>query len=122
MLWTKSILAAVGCGCLLIAIAQAEEKSAAAWPLYQCPAYLQLGSRSYAFEGSAFYDGPLEDRAGLIPFPHPDESPSFGVQEAFPPRTLHVGCHYKDTEHYLVLVAKGARWCAFTRDTPTWCE
>jgi len=120
MSWNKSILAAC-CYCLWVAVAQAEELAVTV-PLYQCPAYLQLDARTYAFKSSGFYDGPIEERAALIPFPHPDESPSFGVQEAFPPRVLHVTCHYKDTEHYLVLEAKGARWCAFTQWTPTWCE
>jgi len=121
MSWIKSILAIIGCYYLLVATAQAEERRVTT-PLYQCPAYLQLDSKSYAFKGSAFSDGPIENKAWLVPFPHPDESPSFGVQEAFPPRTLYVECHYKDTEHYLVLEAKGARWCAFTQWTPTWCE
>jgi len=122
MSYNKSILTAVCCYCLLATTVHAVEESAIASPLYQCPAYLKLYSQSYTFKGAAVYSGPIEEQAILIPEPHPDENPSFGMYETAPEHTLHVECHYKDTEHYLVLEAKGARWCAFTQWTPTWCE
>jgi len=122
MSWTKSSLAFATCHCLLVLTVQAEEQTHT--PLYQCPAYLQLGTQPYAFQDSSVYSGPIEERAILVPEPHPDENPtpSFGIYETSPSHSLYVKCRYKDIEHYLVLEAKGARWCAFTQWTPTWCE
>jgi len=127
MKWIKPILTMACCHGLLLAVAQAESTVA---PLfYQCPAFLQLDSQSYALEGTAVYDGPIEDRATLKPEPVPDDDnleSSFwdygDYSDILLERTLHLKCSYKNTGHYLVLEAKGAHRCTFTRQTRTQCE
>jgi len=123
---TKSLLTTTCCYCLFTAIVQAETPVAST---YQCPDHLQLGSLSYALEGTSVYDGPIEDRAMLKPEPVPDDDrlePSFwdygDYSNIFPEATLYLKCRYKNIEHYLVLKAKGARRCTFTAETHTECK
>jgi len=116
MSWTKSILTAVGCYCMLITTAQTEEL-AVAIPLYQqCPLYLQLNSQSYALEVESVYAGSIEDGAILKPEPMPTDNniePSFWVYTTSPEYPFYIKCHYKGTKHYLVLNMQGARRCTF---------
>jgi len=113
MAWIKLGLGAltlICCQTLLPAKAQTEQSSAP--HQYQCPAQLQLGPNPHALRGATVFDGPIEDRASLVPESVPNESePVFWKYEAAQQRTLHVKCIYQDTRHYIVLEAAGARQC-----------
>jgi len=125
MLWIRPILAAACCYFLLVAATLADTIPVAS-PIYECPAYLQLDARSYVLDVEHVYDGPIEEQFILKPEPVPDDDgvePSFwDYGRASPNRPFHIKCIYKDTGHYLVLEAKGARRCTFTDQTPTRCE
>jgi len=126
MSWSRSILTAICCYWLPVTLVQAEELPVTT-PLYQCPTYLQLDTHSYALDTGreSVYDSPIEEMTVLKPEPVPDDDnvkPSFwdyGV--ASPKRPFYIRCYYKDTAHFLVIKAKGARRCTFTKETPTWC-
>jgi len=136
MLWTKSILAIAGSYGLLIMTAQAEERRPISIPLYQCPAYLQLDSQSYALDldiQGGVFDGPIEEMGALKPEPIPDDDnvePSFWDYGDYrdadgnPPveRPLYLKCRYKDTGHYLVLKMQGAYRCTVQKGAPILCE
>jgi len=131
---TKSILVIAGSYGLLIMTAQATERRPVSVPLYQCPAYLQLDSKSYVLnlDYHVVYDGPIEEMAALKPEPVPDDS---NVEPLFwgygdyrdtngnpPERPLYLKCFYKDTGHYLVLKMQGAYRCTFQESEPVKCE
>jgi len=136
MSWIKSTLAFVGGYCLLITTVQAESEGLPVTvPLYQCPAYLQLGSQSYVLDldiQGGVFDGPIEEMGALKPEPIPDDD---NVEPLFwdygdyrdangnpPGRPLYLKCRYKDTGHYLVLKMKGAYRCTVQKDAPIQCE
>jgi len=102
MSWIKAISLALFC---LISSVQAEPSS---W-LYQCPAQLQLHTQSHTLKGATVFDGPIEERATLVPEFIADAKQS-AHWEAYQ-QTLYVKCRYQDTRHYIVLEAEGAKQC-----------
>jgi len=129
MSWTKSILAAICCYCLLATAALAEKLPVITALYQQCPASLQLGSQSYALGAEHLYDGSIEEGFVLKPEPVPVDAvePSFweySYDSPFPPpRPLYVKCLYQNIEHYLVLKLPGARRCTFDNmETRMKCE
>jgi len=81
-------------------------------PLYECPRYFHLDASPYSLRGATVFDGPIEERASLVPEAVPDtDEPDFLRYKASENRTLYVKCIYEDIRHYIVLEAKDAKQC-----------
>jgi len=116
MSWDKSILTTIFGYCLLITTVLAEQRPVTN-PLYQCPAYLQVGSLSYALQEQTIHAGVIENRQALRSKPIPNEvgiPPSFWLYETCPKLPFYLKCHYEDPGHSIVLEMQNVRRCTQT--------
>jgi hypothetical protein len=78
---------------------------------YTCPAKLMLSEKTYPLEKANVFDGPIENRASLVPETDPAH-PELAVWHVGGGQFIpHLKCRYLGTHHYLVLEAAGAKQC-----------
>lgn len=78
---------------------------------YQCPAILALNEKTYPLEKANVFDGPVEDRADLVPETDPAHPELATWQVAGGQFVPHLKCRYRGVRHYIVLEAEGAKQC-----------
>ena len=107
----KWLLAVVAIVAATLGYAEPPKGSKASVMNYTCPAKLMLGEKTYPLEKANVFDGPIEDRADLVPKTDPAH-PELAVWHVGGGQFIpHLKCRYRGTRHYLVLEAAGAKQC-----------
>lgn len=78
--------------------------------VFQCPAQIHVDGAQLSLSGLNVFEGPIENRVDLVPETSSGE-PGTMRWQVDPGATPYMKCRYQGSQHYLVMVAEGARLC-----------
>lgn len=77
---------------------------------FQCPARIEVDGLQLSLAGLNVFDGPIENRIALVPETTPGQNNEMRWS-LMSGTTPYMKCRYRDSRHYLVLVAENATRC-----------